>query len=673
MIQGSSRTTSQQDHTLGEALATALLVTSLAVLVGAYAGFLESLLLTGIGSTVMTARAAVNVAVLYGLMFGCLGLVIGLVAMGIGAATGWRTATGRTRCLLGSGVSVFVVLVIAGAYMNELFLPAMISKQALVADGVLLVACVLLWWFIYKASLRWLERSRSLRGWRSPMRWAWLCLVLALMVTGVASPGLGAGRLASERARVAKDLNVLLLVIDALRADHLGCYGYERDTSPNMDTLAEEGVLFRNAYTHGSRTKESTASLVTSLYPSSHNVCNMANAIPVSCATLMNELHGHGYRTAVFSANPLVSPLFGFGRGVDLFYAKTPIAERLVIIPQTLRKPTLRLGVLLAFERKLERLFPLPVEETPFLGGSADTLNSRLLSWIDEEPKAGFFAYVHYMEPHLPYAPPAPFDKVYDPDYQGERITEPPLPSGLTAVPYSEGSELAPEEFRNLVAQYDGSISYVDQEIERLLEGLRSRDLAERTLVIITADHGEELYDRGGWSHGHTVNEELVKVPMILWCPSLVPGGQVAEGVVRHVDIMPTIFGAVGHDSDSTAVWLEGVDLWPCVSGGSGLPVGLPALSEVYSSGSCARSLRVGPHKIIQELSGSDAEYQLFDLSTDPGERRDLSVSRPELLQSMRAELEQMISDSESKKAAVRAGVVDEATKERLESLGYVM
>ena len=224
-----------------------------------------------------------------------------------------------------------------------------------------------------------------------------------------------------------------------------------------------------------------------------------------------------------------------------------------------------------------------------------------------------------------------------------------------------------------MVAQYDGSISYVDQEIDRLLEGLRSRDLAERTLIIITADHGEELYDRGGWSHGHTVNEELVKIPMILWCPSLVPGGQVAEGVVRHVDIMPTIFGAVGRDPDSTAVWLEGVDLWPCVSGGSALPIGLPALSEVYSAGSCARSLRVGPHKIIQVLSGSDAEYQLFDLSTDPGERRDLSVSMPELLQSMRSELEQMISDSESKEAGARAGVVDEATKERLESLGYVM
>lgn len=662
-----------EEHTPREAFATAIFTLFLTVLVGACAGLLEGLWLTAAGSTVMTARAAVNVAVLYGLLFGCLGLVVGVVSLGVGAATGWRTATLRTRHLLGSGLAVFVILVIAGAYMNEVFLPAMISKQALIADGVLLAVCLLLWWLIYRVNVRWSERSQGPRGWRSPMRWAWVCLAAALLVTGIASSGSGEGQSASGVSRQAKDLNVLLLVIDALRADHMSCYGYERGTSPNLDALAADGVLFENAYTHGSRTKESTASLVTSLYPSTHNVANMANALPMSCPTIMSELSRGGYRTAVFSANPLMSPLFGFGRGVDHFHAKTPIAERLAIIPQTLRKPTLRLGPLFRFQRKLERFFPLPTAETPFLGGRADTLNSSLLAWIDEEPEAGFFAYVHYMEPHAPYAPPPPFDKVYDPDYEGERVTEPPLPAGLTAVPYSEGTRLSPEEFQSIVAQYDGSISYVDQEISHLLDGLRERGLLDRTLVLITADHGEEFYDRGGWSHGHTVNEELVRIPMILWCPSLVPGGQVAEGVVRHVDIMPTIFGAVSHEANSTAVWMEGVDLWPSVTGGAGLPVGLPALTEVCSAGSWARSLRVGPHKIIWDLGETERQYQLYDLATDPGERTDLSTSRPELLQSMREDLEQMILDSQSRQAGERAGSIDEATKERLRSLGYVL
>ena len=660
-------------HSPREALGTALFVTSFSALVGGYAGLTESSILLAAGNTTMAGSAVVNVAVLYGLMFGCVGLVIGLVSLVLDAISGWRSRSERTRALLGGMMCSFVVLVLVGGYANELFLPEMISTQALIVDGGLLIGCGLLWGLLYRVNLKRMETHRSARWWRSPTPWAWLCLVLILVVTGISSSGPAAGRASSERSHASKDLNVLLLVIDALRFDHLGAYGYERETSPNLDRLASEGVLFLNAYSQGSRTKESTASLVTSLYPSSHGVSNIVSAISESCPTLMTEMQAAGYRTAVFSANPLVSPAFGFGHGTDHFYCEAPRAERMTIVPHILRKPTLRLGRLLAIERKLESLLPMQTDRAPFAGGGADILNAELLQWIDDEPGTAFFAYVHYMEPHTPYDPPPPYDRLFDPAYEGERLIEPPLPPGLTAVAFAEGSRLPPREFENLVAQYDGSIAFVDQEIERLTEELRSRGLADNTLVVITSDHGEELYDHGGWSHGHTVYEELVRIPLIVWCPSLVPGGRVVEGVARHVDIMPTILAAGGLEPESMEMWFEGVNLWPFVRGGSDPCIDLPALSEVCSAGSSARSLRIGDMKIIQVLRGSVGENLLFDVSVDPKEQSDLAAMRPEVLQSMLTALEQMITESVSRKQTVRTGTIDERTRRRLASLGYVM
>jgi hypothetical protein len=136
---------------------------------------------------------------------------------------------------------------------------------------------------------------------------------------------------------------------------------------------------------------------------------------------------------------------------------------------------------------------------------------------------------------------------------------------------------------------------------------------------------------------------------------------------------MPTVLGAVRPASAGRDTRWEGIDLWPFVTRGTALPTDLPALAEVFSAGSCARSLRLGKHKIIQTASATSTDYQLYDLLADPGERSDLSTSMPELLRSIQTELERIVEESESKRSRSRTGEIDESTRERLESLGYIM
>jgi len=637
----------------------------LGAIAGGTAGLLESLAMLVRGAAEGPA-VIVNTGVFYAALWAVAGIV-----MGLAAAVLTLVRVRLDRPLVGSVLVSVIVLVGAGGYLNVVHLPSIFSRVSLVADALLFVGCCVLCVVLVRVWRARLARGRRTRAW-SPLAVASALLVVVLLsAAALHSAGSGANLVPAEPR--SDGPNILLIVVDALRADHLGCYGYERDTSPVIDGLAEDGILFLNALAQGSQTKETTASLVTSLYASTHNVNSIGGVLSESSPTLTELMRAEGYRTAVFSANALVSPTFGFGRGVDYFYCDVPSAVGRTVTMQTARRlgrRVRRMAWLPRLIRRADVVVPFRTEECPFDGTGSDAMNASLLTWIDEEPEAKFFVYMHYMEPHSPYAPPSPYDELFDPDYRGRKMDMPPAFTGL--LPFYPGEDLTGSKRRNMVAQYDGSIAYFDHELGLLLEELASRGLTGETLIILTADHGEEFHDHGAWGHGQSLYDELVRIPLIMSLPSGLPSGDRADATVRQVDILTTLMGAVGVADDLRAFEFEGVNLWSLLVGGDYSWPEPPVLAEVFHGTQSARSLRAGGFKLVLARSGGEESVLLFDLARDPGELQDLSQTLPDVTESMLSRLERLRADASSRELSTDIRALDPETEEKLRGLGYI-
>jgi arylsulfatase A-like enzyme len=645
----------------------------LGAVVGACAGLAETILMPLRGVSGVGGAGTVNVAVFYAIIWAAVGFLVGLLALASGPAGRARRDEGARRAFYGSLVATLAVLVLVGSFVNIELLPTMFARESLVFDAAVLVGSALLWLVLARVWRRALSR-RAGRRHRSPLVFTALALVAVLVVVGAASREREAAGAPGGRVAAKGDLNILLVVVDALRADHLGCYGYTRQTSPNIDRMASEGVLFTRAHSQAPRTKESTASLVTSLYPSTHDVSRLGNVLPESVKTLTEMMRDAGLATALVSANPLVSPTFGFGRGADFIYSEAPsVLDRTILL-----RISRTLGTRFAFLRWIprlmaatEKLLPTRGATYPFAGRDADRLNGAFLGWLDGLGDVPFFAYLHYMEPHAPYAPPPPFDEMFDPGYSGSPVTSYPAGESLM-LPFVEGAPISAAERVNMVAQYDGSIAYFDREFGELLAGLAARGLSDRTLVIITSDHGEEFYDHHGWGHGQSLYEELIRVPLIVWSPGRLVGGRVVDDVVRHVDLLPTILGAAGAVETLDAPEFEGVNLWAMLRADADLGTELRVFAEVLSGGHFARALIDGQWKVIYTKFGASERVMLFDLAHDPGELSDLVGDRREVADAMLAELTRLSAAAASRKRESGTMVIDQQTEERLRALGYV-
>ncbi|HEX2162916.1 MAG TPA: sulfatase, partial [Thermoanaerobaculia bacterium] len=397
--------------------------------------------------------------------------------------------------------------------------------------------------------------------------------------------------------------NVVLIVVDTLRADHLGAYGHPLPTSPEIDRrLAARGTLFEDAYAQAPWTLPSVLSFLTGrppgeLLPAGREA---PTAVPPGVPTIAERLRDAGYRTAAFVANPTLQPTVGFDRGFETWWA--------------------------------------PPAEVESLRLDAAEVNRRALPWLAAHAGAPFFLYLHYMDPHDPYAPPetgaaeAPFFPGYEGEVTGEMV------QGL----YLGEVELADPEAdrRQLAALYDGEIAHVDGRIGEVLAAFDER-LAADTLFVLTADHGEELGDHGGWKHGHTLYDEQIRVPLIARWDGRVRAGRRIEGAVRLLDLVPTLLTAAGLGRPPG---LAGADLTPVLTGIEPLPRRV-ALSRHLSFGPLRAAAVLDDWKLIlfnrrepfepeNDLHAATAPFdlerleriELYDLSADPGETRDLST-----------------------------------------------
>ena len=458
--------------------------------------------------------------------------------------------------------------------------------------------------------------------------------------------------------------NVLVIVLDTVRPDHLGVYGYGRPTSPRIDALAREGVVYREAYAPSPWTVPSHASLLTGLGPARHHAHHERPFLARSHETLAETLRDHGYRTGAFVVNPYVGAWSGFDQGFGRFRN-------------------------LAFEL-IPRGYLL---ETVLPGSGGDMAGSlavdELLAWIDPATgdRAPFFALVNLMEAHTPYGmvPASDVDALARRD-RTRRERRRLATRFQRDLPYLRcgHSSLAPEDRETLVDLYDAGIRYLDRLVGRVVDALDERDLLDRTLLVVTSDHGEPLGQHGEWDHQFALHEVLVRVPLVIRPPprpSTGPGW--TAGVpAQLVDLAPTILGIAGVPYDPLR--FEGVDLRTPTSVASVpreihlayyRPRGFlrryardyPACDFTELDRRLA-GVRVGRWKRVRREDGSGT---LHDLATDPGETADLAARRREIVAALDTLLDRRASLEDHDEPAAVAPVVDDATRELLRRLGY--
>jgi len=291
--------------------------------------------------------------------------------------------------------------------------------------------------------------------------------------------------------------NIVLIVVDTLRADHLGAYGYEYPTSPNIDRLAANGVLFTRASAPSSWTRPSIASLFTSRTPSEHGAVSFDRGLDSDLPTLAQELRQAGYRTLGVTGNFVhVNAETGLSRGFDEFES---MSISLVDEPGD---AIMRLPV--GGQRVIELRAPTAVE-----------VNREVLARLPSAGGTPFFFYIHYMDPHAVYLPPERFRRAFSTG-DGSHVSLGTTSDDLVELAAS-GRALEPGDLRRLVALYDAEIASVDHEIGRLVETLEQRGLAENLVIVVVSDHGEEFGEHGGWFHGVTLYEESISVPLIVY------------------------------------------------------------------------------------------------------------------------------------------------------------
>ncbi|HYO15505.1 MAG TPA: sulfatase [Thermoanaerobaculia bacterium] len=400
--------------------------------------------------------------------------------------------------------------------------------------------------------------------------------------------------------------NILLIVVDTLRFDHLTPYGYRRDTSPHIERLlAQSGTVVEEAYAQAPWTLPSVISFLTSRSPGEIlGDDSKAYGLPPGVETLAGVMADLGYETGGFFANRTLHEGNGFARGFKTFFSP-PKSNTSVTFPD---------------------------------GGD---LNARVLPWLEAHRNAPFFLYVHYMDPHDPYVNPeiAGGRSPYFPEYKGKL-------DGTDVHGINMGQialENPKEDVAQITALYDSEIRYVDRFIGELIDSLPPRVLAN-TLIVLTADHGEELYDHGGWKHGFSLYEDQIHVPFLARWDGRIPAGRRISGTVRLLDLAPTLVKAAGGKVPPS--W-QGIDLMPALTGAADLPR-RPAFAQHMMTGPLRAAAVLDRRKLILFNDqtpfapanryderfwtldlGRMQRVELYDLAKDPRERSNQVAARP--------------------------------------------
>jgi arylsulfatase A-like enzyme len=405
---------------------------------------------------------------------------------------------------------------------------------------------------------------------------------------------------------------------DALRADHLGAYGHSRASSPEFDERARGWALFENAVASSSWTLPSMASQFTSRHPAYHGAVVHDLLRDDSVPTLFEALAAEGFTVLGVTANDLISPSHDLASGFDALWYRE---------------------------------------------GRAALLNERVLASLGEWHGGDLALFVHYMDPHATYFPPAPFDRLFDPQYAGP--VEGRNTHFQTLLKISD-----PRDVEHVRALYDGEIAYADREIGSLLAELGARGLTQSAVIAYTSDHGEEFRDHGSWHHGGTLYQELVHVPLALRVPGL-PGARL-EQTVSLVDLAPTILDAFQIPIPGS---FQGRSLLPLLDGETLEEASVVSETHLTAAHKRLISIRKGQLKYILAVAPGQGTptilaEELYDLAVDPGEKVN-RVSSPQA-DPLRQEALAYLIRAGAEARPPRKAELDAASMEKLRALGYI-
>jgi len=422
--------------------------------------------------------------------------------------------------------------------------------------------------------------------------------------------------------------NIIIVSVDTLRADHLGAHGYQRPTSPRMDALAKESVLFERAFAPRGHTWPSLVSLLTALYPPRTNVRGPGDMLEPGLVTVVETLEQSGYETAAFLANFCQNGGIMFKDSFCKYQDDQAVTE-------------------------------------------------RAIAWLDRPHDRPFFLWLHLMSPHAPFRPPPDLDRFTDKTYRGpingSRQTQHKI--------FDEQLELSAADLANVVGLYDGDVLWSDAFVGKFHDALKQRGLLERSIVVLTSDHGEELYQHHKYmEHGCSIYDSVLHIPMALRLPDGKWAGQRRGGVVGLLDLMPTLFDLVGVPRSPGFDGESFVDLLPADrdkrfpavisehfrrrQGGLLLSIRTRRWRYIYNPSEVPTfCLPAGPHfKVARE--------ELYDHDADPLEQRNVVAAHPEVAAELQREL--LANYPVDNEARPARKTQDPETLESLKSLGYI-
>ncbi len=429
-----------------------------------------------------------------------------------------------------------------------------------------------------------------------------------------------------------KPINILLITVDALRPDHLSCYGYERHTSPNIDKLSKEGIRFTQAIAAGGWTIESLPSILTGTYSLTHQIHAWDDLRNLSVKTLAWELAIKGYQCVLWSNH-------GDMRSLDI-------------------------------KDGFQRVYSVDVRKnyksTDYV--LTNQIINRLKNQYRNHP---FFFYIHYEGCHVPYLPPAPYKYMYLHDKFRKKSESIPISNrkdrderytGNGKIPYVAAKDNITDP-NYYISQYDGAISYTDAQIGRLMDGLKELGLDKNTLVILTADHGEMLGEHNIYFDHQRSYEENIRVPLIIIFPKLFPRGKVISKQVSLIDIAPTILEIAGLKRPS---YMQGESLLAFIKPFKSYP--RKYVLSFFTNPKDWIAIRAKDWKLIYNNAN---ELELYNLRDDPMEQHNLITKRPDKFRQLKQELDNFIKCSTPSNPPRKGSPLTEEAKEHLRSLGY--
>lgn len=431
--------------------------------------------------------------------------------------------------------------------------------------------------------------------------------------------------------------NVLLLVCDTLRADHLGCYGYRRPTSPFIDKLAAEALLFENAMSNAPWTRPSMGSLFTSLYPHQHQAFYWQDELDDSFLTLAEIFRNANYATFAVQTNVLLTEYYNFHQGFQHF--------------------------------------------DEIINDKAEKVTDKFNSWVAENRSKPFFAYLHFMDVHLPYEAPETFKKIFEPE-KIDSVLDGVIGANEARILNEIG--LSSQDKQHFINMYDAEIRYFDHHIEQMITRLKKLGLLTNTIIVLTSDHGEEFWEHNGLEHGHTLYKELIHVPLIIKYSTQLPPERI-QTCVNLLDLTPSLLKLCGIKNTLN---LKGRNI--ILDSKSRKPTKEKIFLEAIGFGAEKKGVIKDGWKLIENtglrheramdlflemtpfiMPEYEKGFELYNMNRDIQERHNLIDEFPQVAERLKVYLELFKSKSLGSRKSEEKDISEKKLKD-LKSLGYI-